>query len=42
MNEFDYINKYIKPLTGNIGRNLKDDAAVFMCSFSLQFHGLRR
>ena len=29
MNEFDYINKYFKPLTGNIGRNLKDDAAVF-------------
>lgn len=29
MNEFDYINKYFKPLTGNIGRDLKDDAAVF-------------
>ena len=29
MNEFDYINKYFKPLTGNIGRDLKDDAAVY-------------
>ncbi len=29
MNEFDYIKKYFKPLTGNIGRDLKDDAAVF-------------
>ena len=29
MNEFDYINKYFKPLTRNIGRDLKDDAAVF-------------
>ena len=29
MNEFDYIKKYFKPLTGNIGRDLKDDAAVY-------------
>jgi len=29
MNEFDYIKKYFRPLTGEISRNLKDDAAVF-------------
>ena len=28
MNEFDYINKYFKPLTGKAARKLKDDAAV--------------
>ena len=34
MNEFDYINKYFKPLTRNIGRDLKDDAAVFRQNFN--------
>ena len=29
MNEFDYIKKYFRPLTGEISRDLKDDAAVF-------------
>ena len=29
MNEFDYIEKYLKPLTSNVARNLKDDAAIF-------------
>ena len=29
MNEFDYIEKYLKPLTSDVARNLKDDAAIF-------------
>ena len=29
MNEFDYIEKYFKPLTNYVARNLSDDAAVF-------------
>ena len=29
MNEFDYIEKYFKPLTNEVARNLSDDAAVF-------------
>ena len=29
MNEFGYIEKYFKPLTNEIGRDLKNDAAVF-------------
>ena len=29
MNEFDYINKYFKPLTNKFACNLKNDAAVF-------------
>ena len=29
MNEFDYIEKYFKPLTNEIGRDLKNDAAIF-------------
>ena len=29
MNEFDYIEKYFKPLTNDVARNLKDDAAIF-------------
>ena len=29
MNEFDYIEKYFKPLTNDVARNLSDDAAVF-------------
>ncbi len=29
MNEFDYIRKYLKPLTGSIARKLQDDAAVY-------------
>ena len=29
MNEFDYIKKYFKPLTNEIGRDLKNDAATF-------------
>ena len=29
MNEFDYIEKYFKPLTGNEARKLRDDAAIF-------------
>ena len=32
MNEFDLIDKYFKPLTNIVGRNLKDDAAVFSSS----------
>lgn len=29
MDEFDYIKKYFKPLTNEIARGLKDDAAVY-------------
>ena len=29
MNEFDYINKYFKPLTNKFALNLKNDAAIF-------------
>ena len=29
MNEFGYIEKYFKPLTNEIGRDLKNDAAIF-------------
>ena len=29
MNEFIYIEKYFKPLTNEIGRDLKNDAAIF-------------
>ena len=29
MNEFDYIEKYFKPLSNKIGRELKNDAATF-------------
>ncbi|MDC3116335.1 thiamine-phosphate kinase [Alphaproteobacteria bacterium] len=29
MNEFDYIEKYFKPLTNDVARDLSDDAAVF-------------
>ena len=29
MNEFDYINKYFKPLTNEFAGNLKNDAAIF-------------
>lgn len=29
MNEFDYINKYFKPLTNKFADNLKNDAAIF-------------
>ncbi len=29
MNEFEYINKYFKPLVGEEARGLKDDAAVY-------------
>jgi thiamine-monophosphate kinase len=29
MDEFDFIKKYFRPLTGSIGRNLQDDAAVY-------------
>ena len=29
MNEFGYIEKYFKPLTHEIGRDLKNDAAIF-------------
>ncbi len=29
MNEFDYIEKYFRPLTSDEARNLKDDAAIF-------------
>ena len=29
MNEFDYIEKYFKPLTSHIAMDLKDDAAIF-------------
>ena len=28
MNEFDYIEKYFKPLTNDIGRELKNDATI--------------
>ena len=28
MNEFEYINKYFKPLVGKEARSLKDDAAT--------------
>ena len=29
MNEFNYINRFFKPLTNKVGRSLQDDAAVF-------------
>ena len=29
MNEFEYINKYFKPLVGKEARSLKDDAAIY-------------
>ncbi len=29
MNEFDYIDKYFRPLTNNFASNLKNDAAIF-------------
>ena len=29
MNEFDYIDKYFRPLTNNFALNLKNDAAIF-------------
>ena len=29
MNEFDFINKYFKPLVSKEARNLNDDAAIF-------------
>ena len=29
MNEFEYINKYFKPLVGKEARLLKDDAALY-------------
>ncbi len=29
MNEFDYIDKYFRPLTNKFGLNLKNDAAIF-------------
>ena len=29
MNEFDYIEKYFRPLTNKFGLNLKNDAAIF-------------
>ena len=29
MNEFEYINKYFKPLVGKEARDLKDDAAIY-------------
>ena len=29
MNEFEYINKYFKPLTGKEARGLQDDAALY-------------
>ena len=29
MNEFDYIDKYFKPLTNKFAINLKNDAAIF-------------
>ena len=29
MNEFDYIEKYFKPLADVVGDDLKNDAAVF-------------
>ena len=35
MNEFDYISKYFKPLTNNYAGNLKNDAAIFNQSSSL-------
>ena len=29
MNEFDYIDKYFRPLTNKFALNLKNDAAIF-------------
>ena len=29
MNEFDYIDKYFRPLTNEYALNLKNDAAIF-------------
>ena len=29
MNEFDYIDKYFRPLTNKFAENLQNDAAVF-------------
>ena len=34
MNEFDYIKKYFKPLTNEIARDLRDDAAVYKPTFN--------
>ena len=35
MNEFDYINKYFKPITNKFALNLKNDAAIFNHKSSL-------
>ena len=37
MNEFDYIKKYFKPLTNEVGRSLEDDAAVFSSNKSIDY-----
>ena len=29
MNEFDYIDKYFRPLTNKFALNLKNDAAIY-------------
>ena len=34
MDEFDYIKKYFKPLTNEIARDLRDDAAVYKPTFN--------
>ena len=37
MNEFDYIKKYFKPLTNEVGRSLEDDAAVFSSNKDIEY-----
>ena len=37
MNEFDFIRKYFKPLTNDVGRLLEDDAAVFSSNKNIEY-----